>query len=121
LLLPTCHALIHQGGAGTTMTAMTHATPQLILPSAVDAIINAQQIAKTGAGHHLPPNDLDDATLRSTVDSFLQNLPDHREAAALLHTQHLDMPTPANVVAELTEDVRSFAPLQRARPHATWS
>ncbi|MET9079971.1 nucleotide disphospho-sugar-binding domain-containing protein, partial [Streptomyces sp. NPDC004232] len=116
LLLPTCHALIHQGGAGTTMTAMTHATPQLILPWAPDAVINAQQVAKTGAGHHLPPNDLDDTTLQTTLNSFLQNLPDHREAAALLHTQHLDMPTPADIASDIDQLIPKNVQTRHCQP-----
>ena len=32
LLLPACDAVVHQGGAGTTMTAVACGTPQLVVP-----------------------------------------------------------------------------------------
>ncbi|MEU5050245.1 nucleotide disphospho-sugar-binding domain-containing protein [Streptomyces sp. NPDC021096] len=105
LLLPSCDAIIHQGGAGTTMTAMTTATPQLIMPWAPDALVNAEQIEKAGAGRYQSTLDLDDAALRATVDAFLADLPVHQEAADLLHAEHLDMPTPADVARHIEEIV----------------
>ncbi|MGE7439956.1 glycosyltransferase, partial [Kitasatospora sp. NPDC001175] len=101
-LLPGCAAIIHQGGAGTTMTAMSNGTPQLVMPWAPDAIVNAQQLERTGAGRHLWPVDLDDATLQQALDAFLGDLPTHQQAATRLRQQHLTQPTPAEVTAQLT-------------------
>ncbi|MGE7438579.1 glycosyltransferase, partial [Kitasatospora sp. NPDC001175] len=107
-LLPGCAAIIHQGGAGTTMTAMSNGTPQLVMPSAVDAIVNAQQVERTGAGRHLWPVDLDDTTLQQALDAFLGNLPTHQQAATRLRQQHLTQPTPAEVTAQLARDIEQF-------------
>ncbi|MFF7755584.1 nucleotide disphospho-sugar-binding domain-containing protein [Streptomyces sp. NPDC007971] len=113
LLLPSCDAIIHQGGAGTTMTAMTTATPQLIMPWAPDAAVNARQIEKTGAGRHHSTQGLDAAALRVTVDAFLTDLPDHRKAADLLYAEHLDMPAPGDVARHIEQLVPVDGP---ARP-----
>src|ERR1700729_2458318 len=40
LLLPTCDAIIHQGGGGTLMTALVCGVPQLVVPSFPDQTFN---------------------------------------------------------------------------------
>ena len=54
LVLPTCAALVQQGGAGTTMTALGLGVPQLILPQVSDQHFNGERLALTGAGTWLP-------------------------------------------------------------------
>lgn len=50
ILLPTCDALIHQGGGGTMMTALSKGVPQVVVPQAEDHALNACQLARVGAG-----------------------------------------------------------------------
>ena len=44
-LLPECTAIVHGGGVGTVAAAVTHATPQLVCPSAFDQYDNGHQDA----------------------------------------------------------------------------
>ncbi|MEU5050266.1 nucleotide disphospho-sugar-binding domain-containing protein [Streptomyces sp. NPDC021096] len=106
LLLPSCAAIIHQGGAGTTMAAVSYGVPQLILAWAADAIVNASQVEATGSGRRLWPDDLDDAGLADALDEFFDNLDGHQECADRLHQDHLALPTPAAVTTQLAHDFR---------------
>ena len=95
LLLPGCAAVVHQGGAGTTMTALAAGVPQLILPRMLDQLFNARQLAVTGAGRI---GDL--AAIRDQVHQLLTE-PAWGEAAADVARQNRARPSPAQVVDEL--------------------
>ena len=43
LLLPTCDAIVHHGGAGMTMTAAACGVPQLLLPDGGDRFLHADR------------------------------------------------------------------------------
>jgi UDP:flavonoid glycosyltransferase YjiC (YdhE family) len=100
LVLPTCDAIIHQGGAGTTMTAMSAGVPQLIVPWAPDAVVNAERIRAVGAGDLISPVDLDTISLEHALTSFLGDLVRYQRAAARLRAEHETHPTPARLVTE---------------------
>ncbi|MBO0866921.1 MAG: DUF1205 domain-containing protein, partial [Micromonosporaceae bacterium] len=103
LVTRDCAGIIHQGGAGATMTAVSAGVPQLIIGSAADAIVNARLVEAAGAGRYEPP-DLDDAGLTRVVNSFLDDLPDLQAGAAELHREHRAMPSPVEVAAQLEPD-----------------
>ncbi|MYT32516.1 DUF1205 domain-containing protein [Streptomyces sp. SID8354] len=104
LLLPSCAAIVHQGGAGTTMSAMSCGTPQFVVPWWPDAIVNARQVETTGSGHHLWPVGLEDATLKEALSQFVADLPGYQKAASRLQDEHLALPSPAEVVARIERD-----------------
>jgi UDP:flavonoid glycosyltransferase YjiC (YdhE family) len=54
-LFPSCAAVIHHGGVGTTAKALAAGIPQLILPYAFDQMDNATRVARLGAGEWLKP------------------------------------------------------------------
>lgn len=62
LLLPSCRAIISQGGAGTLMTALAAGVPQLVLPQVSDQHFNAERLVATGAGLRVPDTDTDTNT-----------------------------------------------------------
>ncbi|SCG51201.1 UDP:flavonoid glycosyltransferase YjiC, YdhE family [Micromonospora rifamycinica] len=100
LVLPTCAALVQQGGAGSTMTALGLGVPQLVLPQVSDQHFNAERLAVTGAGTWLSPARADDDTLRALVGELIGD--GHwRESAALMRDRVHAMPTPAEVVPAL--------------------
>jgi UDP:flavonoid glycosyltransferase YjiC (YdhE family) len=107
LLLPSCTAVVHQGGGGTLMTAMDAGVPQFILPFVPDTVLNAHQVAGTGAGKQIWNGDLDDATLTTALHEFLDDLGPYREAADRLRAEHLALPTPAETVRHLEQLVAS--------------
>jgi UDP:flavonoid glycosyltransferase YjiC (YdhE family) len=49
-LLPSCGAMVHHGGIGTTSAALEAGCPQLILPLAWDQPDNAARVERMGAG-----------------------------------------------------------------------
>lgn len=100
LVLPTCAALVQQGGAGTTMTALGLGVPQLVLPQVSDQHFNAERLAATGAGTWLTGGRADDDTLRGLVGELIADGP-WRAAAALMRDRVHAMPSPAEVVPAL--------------------
>jgi UDP:flavonoid glycosyltransferase YjiC (YdhE family) len=101
LLLPSCDAIVHQGGGGTLMTAATYGVPQVVVPSIRDQVFNAQYVAASGCGIHIPGGP--DADLAGLVSGIVEVLgdPGYREAARLLRAECASRPTPAQVVPEL--------------------
>jgi UDP:flavonoid glycosyltransferase YjiC (YdhE family) len=102
LLLPTCDAVVHQGGAGTLMTALAAGVPQVVVPTVLDnQRFNARHLAATGAGVQVTaePDDLGDAVL-AHAGTVLDD-PAYRRAAGRLRVEHARRPTPAEVVPVL--------------------
>ncbi|MFI2710645.1 nucleotide disphospho-sugar-binding domain-containing protein [Micromonospora sp. NPDC018662] len=97
LVLPTCAALVQQGGAGTTMTALAYGVPQLILPQVSDQHFNGERLAATGAGTWLAPERAEGATLRDAVGELIGDGP-ARAAATLMRDRIRALPSPAEVV-----------------------
>jgi UDP:flavonoid glycosyltransferase YjiC (YdhE family) len=116
LLLPTCDAIVHQGGGGTLMTAVACGTPQVIIPSIADQTFNADHVAATGAGVHVRSHE--DVTAEEVCAHTLDVLADpaYRLAARQLQTEHLSRPAPAEVVPVLERLAldRALAPRPRA-------
>ncbi|WP_245182152.1 nucleotide disphospho-sugar-binding domain-containing protein [Streptomyces montanisoli] len=50
LLLPSCAAVVHHGGAGVVMTSLAAGVPQLAVSHGLDQAVNARRVAGAGAG-----------------------------------------------------------------------
>lgn len=105
-LLPGCDAIIHQGGGGTTMTAVKNGLPQFVVPYLPDTMFNARHIEGTGAGTFLWGADATVDRLEAELGQFLAGMDGYRDAAAKLHAEHLAMPAPAAVVSLLEKRIR---------------
>ncbi len=101
LLLPTCAATVHQGGAGNTMTAVACGVPQLVLPRVGDQHFMAERVAVAGAGAALPADGARPDTIRDAVASLIHD-PHWRAAATELRRRNDSRPAPAAVVEHLT-------------------
>jgi len=99
-LLPTCTAVVHQGGAGTMQHALRHGVPQLVLTQLFDQAANAFQLVAAGAGKTLPVAGLEASDLLAAGHALLDD-PAYRAGAQRLQHQMLDQPTPAEVVDDL--------------------
>ncbi|MET9520657.1 activator-dependent family glycosyltransferase [Streptomyces sp. NPDC002994] len=100
VLLPSCAAIVHHGGAGTCFTATVHGVPQIVVASLWDAPLKGLQLAEAGAGIALDPGELGVKTLRGAVVRALESRK-MAEAARRLADEMLAAPTPAAIVPRL--------------------
>jgi len=78
-LLPRCAAAITHGGVGTTLRALAHGKPLLLLPLGRDQQFNAGRVVELGAGICLPV-EASPAEIASALVELLAQ-PQYREAA----------------------------------------
>jgi len=100
LLLPHARAVVHHGGAGSTMTALCTGVPQLSLTCAPEQTANGQRVAAAGAGLHLYAHEVDADAVGTAVGALLDD-PRYRDRATELRAELLAMPTPAQRVETL--------------------
>ena len=105
LLLDSCSAVVHHGGAGCMMTSVAAGVPQLAIPAAMDQPANAARLVATGAGKRIPRPELTVAAVRAAVAELLESA-SYREAATRLREQLRQRPTPAQLVADLEKIAR---------------
>jgi L-noviosyl transferase len=111
-VLPTCSAIIHHGGAGTTLTTLTAGVPQLIIPQFADQPINATAVASRGVGIHLPESKTDMASVRDQLFRLL-NDPTISQAASEVREEISAMPPPGEIIERLAT-VASIHPTSTA-------
>ncbi len=97
LLLPTCDAIVHHGGAGSVMTSVAAGVPQLGLTFGPEQDADAARLAATGAGEHITGDRADDDAIRSAVSRLLTES-SYREAAARLRAENDERPAPSALV-----------------------
>jgi UDP:flavonoid glycosyltransferase YjiC (YdhE family) len=100
LILPSCAAVIHHGGAGSALTAVAHGVPQLAVTFAPEQIANGTRIAATGAGLHALGHDATGPVVRDLVRRLVED-PVHRDAARRLRAELDAKPSPARLVPAL--------------------
>jgi UDP:flavonoid glycosyltransferase YjiC (YdhE family) len=104
-LLPGCSAIVQHGGTGTTLTALVHGVPQLIVPAALyDEAGVAAQLAGRGAAVVIDPAELSTETLRAGLVRLLED-PAFRSGAEAVRAEMEAAPTPHDVVAQLADVV----------------
>lgn len=98
ILLPTCSAIIHTAGAGTTLTAALHGVPQLTIPQLTGGQdLTSTQLARSGAAIELTSDRADVDAVRTAVSTLLSaGAP--RDAARRLREEMLAAPAPAESV-----------------------
>lgn len=112
VLLPTCSAIVHHGGAGTWTTAVTCGVPQIALSSMWDHFYRARRLEELGAGLHLPAAELTAARLRDGLTRLLED-DAFRHNAGRLRREVAEDPAPNDVVPVLE---RLTAQYVRGRP-----
>lgn len=105
LLMPHCDAIVHQGGAGTALTAAAHGVPQLVVPQRPAPMLIGDRLAAVGAArtlHHqvVAGDERADKLVAAELDALLTD-PAHREAAGRLAEENAAQPSPAELVPEL--------------------
>ncbi|MBT2414374.1 DUF1205 domain-containing protein [Streptomyces sp. ISL-12] len=99
-LLPTCSAVVHHAGAGTSMTSLALGVPQVVLPQTADQPANARVLAARGVAALVPPDRISAAEVRQNLARVLDE-PAFRTAAHEVQEEIRVMPSPAEVVDRL--------------------
>jgi hypothetical protein len=100
LLLPTCSAVVHHGGAGCLMTAMATGVPQVALTYAIEQQLNGERLAGAGAGAQLRGDLADPAAIRAAVTDLLDK-PSYAQAAKRLADGIAARPSPHDLTERL--------------------
>ncbi|MFI1913917.1 nucleotide disphospho-sugar-binding domain-containing protein [Nocardia sp. NPDC020380] len=100
MLLPTCDVIVHQGGAGSTLTAARYGVRQLAITHLPDQANVAMAFAGTGAGIHLSGEEITPADIRRAVHDLLAD-PGYRAGADRLRGEILAQPSPIDVAGQL--------------------
>jgi Glycosyltransferase family 28 C-terminal domain len=76
-------AVVHHGGSGTTLGALSVGAPQLVLPQGADQFANADAVSAAGAGLVLLPEELSANAVAEQSHLLLPHHGDagHRDAA----------------------------------------
>jgi UDP:flavonoid glycosyltransferase YjiC (YdhE family) len=104
-LLPHVDVVVHHGGSGTTLGALTVGAPQLILPQGADHFANADAVSAAGAGLRLLPDELSAHAIAEHTRRLLPHHghAGHREAARAIAEEIARMPSPDEVARRLPE------------------
>lgn len=106
LLLPSCSALVQQGGAGTTMTGLLHGVPQLVIAHMPHSVMHGHRIEDSGTGRYLPGAEATAELIRDNVLALLSD-PGYALAAREARADILARPSVNDVVRDLAELVLS--------------
>jgi UDP:flavonoid glycosyltransferase YjiC (YdhE family) len=102
VLLPHVDVVVHHGGSGTMLGALSLGLPQLVLPHGADQFINAEALLGSGAGLRLLPEEIAAASVADAVRALLVE-PGYRVAADGLAHEIAAMPAPEAIVPKLEE------------------
>ena len=108
-LLPSCAAVVHHGGAGTTFGALSHGLPQLIIPQGADNFEHAAMCETAGATLTLRPGEAISVAIARAVRRLLDE-PSFAAASRRAAAEIAAMPGPT----EVADTLRTlFAPYYR--------
>lgn len=109
-LLPKVDVFVHAGGWGSTIAALSHAIPSLVIPRWADQMVNSMRIEQAGYGLHIQPGfDLD--AFKDYIDELLEN--DVYRQRTTLCAREIEQMTPIAEAIPLMEDL--LAELKGAR------
>ncbi len=112
LLFPHCDLVVCHGGAGTTLAALAHGLPLLILPQGANQHWNGDRCAALGAGITLSPNAITPAAVREAALELLGR-PSYRAGAQRVKAEIEAMPGPEAAVGLLEELAQRQRPFTR--------
>jgi len=72
-LLPTCDAVVHHGGAGTTFGTLAHGLPHVVVPQGADNFVNAAMVENAGMALVLRPGEAESDDIRDAVRRILRD------------------------------------------------
>jgi UDP:flavonoid glycosyltransferase YjiC (YdhE family) len=104
-LLPHVDVVVHHGGSGTTLGALTVGAPQLLLPQGADQFANADAVSAAGAGLVLLPAELSANAIAEHTHKLFAHHGEagHSGAARAIAEEIAGMPSPDQVAHRLPE------------------
>jgi UDP:flavonoid glycosyltransferase YjiC (YdhE family) len=99
-LMSSCEVVVTHGGLGTTLRALAHGVPLVILPLGRDQTYNAERVTALGAGVHLSPT-ADPARIRGAIERVIGDTAFRAEARRL--AQRIARERPDEVAAAALE------------------
>jgi UDP:flavonoid glycosyltransferase YjiC (YdhE family) len=112
LLLPSCDAVVNQGGTAI-LPILGHGLPMLLLPQGANQFHNAEACVTAGVARRLLPGEVDADAVRRHVRALLDD-PALGEAARRVQRELAEMPGPERGVALLERLAAERRPLTRA-------
>jgi UDP:flavonoid glycosyltransferase YjiC (YdhE family) len=103
-LWPYVDVLVHHGGSGTMLGALTVGVPQLVLPQGADQFANADALIAAGVALCLRPDEVSpDAVAELARQLLSPNENSYRHAARAIAGEIAGMPSPDEVARRLNE------------------
>ncbi len=98
--LPSCSAVIHHGGAGSTLSALAAGVPQVIVPQGADQFLNAASVSERGCATSadMAPTAIRAGLRRALSGEFDRAAREVRDEIALLAS-------PTDIAARLAEHI----------------
>ncbi|MYW93109.1 glycosyltransferase family 1 protein [Amycolatopsis rubida] len=111
-VLPKADAVVHHSGYLTTVGALAHGLPMVLLPVAVDQPYHAHRLSAAGAGIRLDARKLTTGLVRAAVEETLRE-PLYRANANRLRAELWSMPAEDEAVGLLETLGASGEPVRR--------
>jgi glycosyltransferase (activator-dependent family) len=99
-LIPTCSAVVHHGGFGSTNTPLVAGVPQLVIAQQFDSPAKARMLSEMGCGLHVPIAEVTPEKVRDGVRRLLED-PTFAENSMLLRNEVLAQPSPNEIVQKI--------------------
>lgn len=101
-LLPHVDVVVHHGGSGTTLGALSAGVPQLLLPQGADQFANAEALCAAGAALRLHPGEPSAEAIAEQLGSLLGRN-SHRDAARAIAGEIALMPSAGEIARALPD------------------
>jgi len=103
-VLPACAAVVAHAGSGSTLAALAHGLPLVLVPQGADQFENAARVEAAGAGVVVMPDALSGESVRASLQRVLGERA-FAAAAQKLATEITAMPKPHDVAIAVEEYV----------------
>lgn len=104
--LPSCDAIVHHGGGGTTLVATWSGVPQLVVSQRPVYALTGDRLVAASAGRHRTRDELAEGSaaeiIRADVAALLGQQ-SYRRTAGLLREEMLRQPSPAELLSSIDE------------------
>jgi hypothetical protein len=97
-VLPACAAVVSHGGSGTTLGALAHGLPHVMLPQGADQYLNAKRCEAVGLARGLLPKAVTPDAVRAALHELLDD-PTRVERAKKVQAEMAGALTPDDAIA----------------------